>query len=79
MLTPEEINMNTDAITIIAPSLEAAMQQFAQRGLSQQGYAISSPVMRTEFTLVTKGGSDRLFGGEALFAATFTRISVAQR
>jgi hypothetical protein len=64
-------------ITIIAPTVEAAMRQFHERGLAAEGYSIYSPIERHEFSVVSQEGSDALFAGEKMFAATFTRGGTA--
>lgn len=69
-------------VTIIAPSLGAVMAQFRERGLGAQGYAITGPSARHQFSYAGENAAkepsqENLFGGVAMVAATFRRSATA--
>jgi hypothetical protein len=69
-------------VTIIAPSLNAVMAQFRERGLGRQGFSITGPAARHQFAYagenVARESEHRdLFGGVAMVAATFRRAAGA--
>ena len=64
-------------VTIIAPSLEAVMGQFRDRGLGALGFAITGPAARHQFAFAGQGrsgGYSEMFDGVAMVAATFRRV-----
>lgn len=60
-------------ITIIAPTANEAMAQFKARGLAAQGFSITGRIGRHQFTLVGGEGTQELFFGAGMIAATFSR------
>lgn len=67
------VSEREEYLTIIAPTANAAMAQFKTRDLAAQGYAIAGKIGRHQFSLVDGQGSQALFSGEGLVAATFSR------
>ncbi len=64
-----------DTITIIAPSVKEAMEQFKKKGLDSLGYAIAGKIVRQQFSLINSNGSEQMFDGKPMFAATWVRKS----
>ncbi|MCP4074293.1 MAG: AMP nucleosidase [Hyphomicrobiales bacterium] len=78
-ITPQSDQITGDTITIITHNPGQAISEFHRRGLSDEGYSICGQIVPHKFDLVSdEGVSERLFGGEYLYSATFTR-SAAHR
>ncbi|MEM1399850.1 MAG: hypothetical protein AAGF58_08210 [Pseudomonadota bacterium] len=66
-------NRSDEYITIIAPTLKAAMDRFRETGLAKQGYSIAGPVGRHQFAFAGETDSAEMFDGMPMIAATFFR------
>lgn len=60
-------------LTIIAPTVREAMEQFKTRNLGAQGYTIMGRIGRHRFSVVGETDSSDLFSGNDVIAATFCR------
>ena len=60
-------------LTIIAPSVREAMEQFKSRNLGEQGYTIMGRIGRHRFSVVGETENSDLFSGNGVIAATFCR------
>lgn len=60
-------------LTIIAPSVREAMEQFKRRNLGEQGYTIMGRIGRHRFSVVGETENSELFAGNDVIAATFCR------
>jgi SLT domain-containing protein len=72
-MTTTSSTTREEYVTIIAATPGAAMAQFKARGLAAEGYAIAGPIGRHRFALVAESGTEELFAGTDLVAATFSR------
>jgi len=64
----------TECITIVARDSAAATKEFHKRGLQKAGYSIASKVVRHTFAFIDENGINQsLFGGETVYAATYSR------
>lgn len=66
-------NTREDFVTIIAATMAEVMQSFKSQGLAEQEYTIVHRGGEHSFTVVDRGDSAPLFGGEKMIAATFAR------
>lgn len=70
-------SQRVEYVTIIAPTAAAALDQFNQQGLGDQGYSIAGQIGRHRVTVLTPEGADHLAGDASMVAATFRRVVAA--
>ena len=67
------ISDRDEYLTIIAPTVAEAMQQFKARNLGDQGYTIMGRIGTHRFSVVGEEENSELFAGNGVIAATFCR------
>jgi hypothetical protein len=60
-------------VTIIGATMADITAEFAAQKLSERKFSIVHKVGRHHFTQVAGNGSEALFGGQSMIAATFSR------
>ena len=60
-------------VTIIGSDMEQITSAFQAQGLAEQHYAIVHRIGRHRFTIVNENGSNLMFEGRPLVAATYAR------
>jgi hypothetical protein len=64
---------NEDFITIVGADIAEITREFHAQGLSERQFSIVNRVGRHRFTMAGGEGSQAMFGGLPLMAATFAR------
>ena len=62
-----------DYVTIVGTSLEEINREYLAQGLSDQNFTILHRIGRHRFTMAGGEGSEAMFEGKSLMAATFIR------
>ena len=70
---PTVNSRDDEFITIIGSDMSQITRAFREQGLSEQDFSMVHRAGRHRFTLVREGGSEDLFEGDTLVAATFAR------
>jgi hypothetical protein len=68
--SPDECD---EFVTIIGATMADITAEFAAQKLSERNFSIVHKVGRHHFTKVAGNGSESLFGGQPMIAATFAR------
>jgi len=62
-----------DFVTIIASNPAQITSAFQAQGLAEQDFSILHKIGRHRFTIVSDDGSEQMFEGRSLVAATYAR------
>lgn len=62
-----------DYITIIGHDMADITRQFRAEGLAEADYSIVHRIGSHQFTVVSGGSAEQLFGGRRMIAATYAR------
>ena len=63
-----------ERITVLAKEFMPAAMEYHRREMGKQGFSLAGPIVKRKYFMIDGPGEpNALFGGEAYYAATFTR------
>lgn len=68
-----QTNRDDEFVTIVGTDIAEITREFHAQGLSEKNFSIIHRVGHHRFTMAGSEGSESMFGGRALMAATFAR------